>query len=311
MKKTILISIFILICLISSCTATEKDTDTNKDTTNSAIIMEDLYFFRTYDGGSLVFGSGESRIPVKINPVSQTVSYICLDPLCSHDEGSDCVLYGCRSFYVAGNYLVYIKEHTNWDLLVPDQDIKIDRNAFSFELGVYDMTNGKARKLAEYPDGMSIAGGAGNYIYYFMSRYNEENDSSDFVFYRADTTGGEIIELPMYGEYSAGGMIVMNHPDFHMVIGDKIYWSLLESNRLNYYTTDLAGENKEPLDYAANNYLFGMVYDDESCCYRHGHERRLVSLKKIQRGIWRYQGGAKRHRRDVAQGDHRGDAADR
>jgi hypothetical protein len=120
----------------------------------------------------------------------------------------------------------------------------------SIELLVYDMLNGTIRKLAEYtdqpPHNISIMG-YGRYLYYYIPHLNElDNGIMDrFVYYRADAVTGEIIELPLHGDYTSDNY--WEYPRIWRAADNKLYWirSLLESRTADFYITDLEGNNKE------------------------------------------------------------------
>jgi hypothetical protein len=270
MKKQIIFCLLLAFALILfiSCTNTNtSDNGATPDTPANAnnpapgeIILEDLYFFR-FD---VVHHHGIS--PIKINPVTQTVSFICTDPLCSHAIGSDCPLEGITAevpfYFITGNHLFFSR-----DGIVREGG----RRFGSIELLVYDMLNGTLRKLTEYTDrpanNLAVMG-YGHYLFYAIAHLNElDNGIIDrFVYYRADAVTGEIIELPLYGEFISDS--IWDYPMIWEIIEDKIYWWARpspQSRTLYFYTTDLDGGNQEIIEQKdavlpSENYHNGYLY---------------------------------------------------
>ena len=235
MKKIILyIFIFAVLFLVISCKNTEQDKE--KDT--KEIIMEDLYFFRMCD---TVENDVFKSYKIKINPISKTATYICMDALCDH-ENIDCPLHGMGNLWVAGNYVFYGKDYLFNDAQGNKQG--------SLKLILYDMINGNIKQIAEYYDTLKIVGGTESYLYYYIPEYNEEDVTRvDYTFYRADAKTGNIIELFEHTSHSEY-MSTTNYPNLLAIINDKIYWFEYDndSKERKYYTTDLEGKNKALFD---------------------------------------------------------------
>lgn len=249
-KVVILLVVMFISCLYS-CSETSK----------KEITMQDLYFFLSSDGGDLKSGS-RGGTPVKINPVTKTVTPVCVDPLCNHSV--DCSLYSCETVCIAGDYLFYTVGYIS-------TFAETEERLGTVKLCVYDMTDGNTRQLAEYGDSLMFAGGAENYLYYYVARYNETDNKSRiyYILYRGDAKSGKITEMPMYGEYSneSGGMGTRDYPNIYTVINGKIYWSAVENETMIFYTTDLNGKNKKALDFDDNKRVMNGIYDNGYAYY--------------------------------------------
>ena len=257
-KKIILCILIILtIFLVSSCrddTEQEKNgninTDADKSTNNNTpkeVIMEDWYFFRTYDGGIY----GNDNRPVKINPVSEKAAFVCADSLCMHEE--DCPFFECMDSYVIDNYVFYVK--------ASPRRFEDTRGAASRDLCVYDMLNNSIRLLAEYEDQLYILSGTGNYLYYCIEEYNESYSSSiKYLIYRANAKTGNIMQI---GEY------IDIYPNIYTITNDKIYWWKpdVDNENIIYYTTDLDIKNETTIGLHENNTVFMLGKHDNGYIY--------------------------------------------
>jgi hypothetical protein len=238
------------------------------------------------------------RGPVKINPVTQTVTDICLDPLCDHRE--ECPLYGSRNFYITGNYLFFFRRNDELSSTRYEHWFNVD------DFCVYDMQRGTVRKLGEYWLGsFSVRGGTGSYLYYSVNTRIEDEEQEDhmflrdFVMYRADAKTGEIIEIPLYGDYTglSNDSRVSPSPNLVAIIGDTLYWHIfdVENRTLIAYTTDLDGNNRIMLDGVPHvishsvSYHNGYIYhpigrplpgfeDDYSVWRQNNHLYRIPSV---------------------------------
>ena len=265
MKKIILCTLVILaLFFIISCKKTEN-IDENKE-----IIMEDLYFFRTYSGGIFNTASFSDNGPIKINPVSKTASYVCADPLCDHSQDSGCPFYSTGNYYVTGNYIFYTREY--------GVDSVTGEPFGTSDFCVYDMINGTVRKLDEYLfERAQIIGGINNYLYYYLNNYNEKDGSVYYALYRADADTGKVVKI---GEESFGFESKSEYnswaiPKVYAIADNKIYWytngELTDGIRPEIrYTTDLDGKNKEMLEVKKDLYS-RMGVGATSSCYSNGY----------------------------------------
>jgi hypothetical protein len=243
MKKIIflVLSLALALILFISCTGTTEDNPVNGADGESPgeVIMSDWYFFRSHDGQDnpnlLRTNSLSGKGPVKINPVTQTVTFVCLDPLCSHE--TECPLFGAGNFRVSGNYLFFAQTETDFDEATGSW-------LTVRELIAYNMKSGAARQLAKYGDFIHMLDAAGNYLYYQVAVYDEDDrrrESPAYTIYRADARTGSIITI---GEYLSANTAII--PRIYTITGDKIYWHEPdEAERFVFYMTDLAGNNRE------------------------------------------------------------------
>jgi hypothetical protein len=224
MKKIIFLICLLALALILFASCRDKNGDAPANANNNGgspgeINMENLYFFRSLGGA------------VKINPVSQTVSHVCIDPLCEH--GLPCPVYGA-DHYVTGNYIFYKARGE-------ERYISGTANQWesSTKILVYNMITGVVRELAEHWDYVRFIDATGSYLFYANPRANEEDDALvDFIVYRADARTGNVIEINKSLTDKANHF----YPDIYAITGDTIYW--YEWWTTNFYTTDLDGNIK-------------------------------------------------------------------
>ena len=276
MKKIILCAL-IIFALFAIVSCKDDYTDTGKETKktfdeNKEIVFENIYFFRAYGQleGSSLEDNRDLKPPVKINPISKTVTYICTDPLCEHDS-YDCPFIYCRSGYVSGNYFFYARGSIGFDRYTLEK-------SGSLSLCVYDIKNSSSKKIAEYEDNITFIGGTEDYVYYRISQYDDPNASTmvaplselRYVFYRADAKTGNVIELPAYNDYrnASGQSSNWDYPNLYDIINKKIYWTVYENEKIICYTTDLDGENKEPFDLGEK---FKYMFENIASCYDSGY----------------------------------------
>jgi hypothetical protein len=291
-NKIIFLIILLALALILfvSCSSDKNGGDTPANTNNNnpapgEIILEDLYFFRLGAAGN----QGESTL-FKINPVTRTASFVCIDPLCSHAAGSDCPLESIGVnrnesivYHITGNYLFFLRGG-----IVHEAGYRFG----SIELLVYDMLNGVIRKLAEYTDGTMnrewSVFGSGRYLFYPIVYFNDTDTGriDRFVYYRADAVTGEIIELPLpteirftmidktyelflQGEDSSNDL--MDYPWIAGTAGDKIHWMVRfwpnpgrGVAQGQAYTTDLDGNNIESIPNMTGLMPYSVYHDGYS-----------------------------------------------
>jgi len=259
MKKIILLILFCIFVFLSSCDDDNQNTVNNDDKSSEMLIMEDIYFFRKYDG-DLFYGTTliMSKSPVKINPVSKTASYICVDPLCTHEKG--CPLYRRKDCYVTGNYLFFTDGAVGIDSQTGNRDGEM-------QLCVYDMINGKVCKLGEkHGDNLTIHGRVGKYLYYTVPKYSKEDKNhAEYIMYRADAESGDVIIIPLYGIALDTPYL---YPYLYDIVDNKIFWFYMDDEELAAYTTDLDGKNKTDIDSSKyRGYEFGGKYSEDGYSY--------------------------------------------
>ena len=246
MKKIILIGIFILAIFIISCKDTNMEKNTDLDKNENAnknsndtpqMLIEDLYFF--HNNNDLINGDAYGQSPVKINPISKTITPLCTDPLCFH-ENKDCLFFDCNRFYANGNYLFYAVGNV--------RNIKGIKQDGVVKLRVYDTTTDTVRDLAEYQDNIYFSTATGSYIYYSVYQYIEDDTTrkEQEKMFRADAKTGNIIEIPLDQKYLSAQYSSIS---IYNVYDDKIYWLKSGTSATEYYKTDLEGNNIESIDY--------------------------------------------------------------
>jgi hypothetical protein len=264
MKKIVFLVLLLALVLVLFISCTDKNEDSpdapaniNNNTGDNAantppkeMIMQDWYFFRTY------ITEDHSLQYVKINPVSLTVTNVCIDPLCDHGK-SGCPLdwglptgaFTPEKIHVSDNYIFYTSAV---DMRASATQSFLLENLR--EIRAYDILNGGVQKLADSWENihMNLIGAAEGRLYYFFPQVNEEDDTLvDYVVYRGDARTGENIQITEPLSYQ---------PNIFDIIDGKIYWdSRYEQNYI--YTTDLEGKNKETVDLgSAADYLLDAIY---------------------------------------------------
>ena len=139
--------------------------------------MSAYYMFRSSEGYHL---SDSAREPIKINPVTGEVSFVCIDPLCIHDS-PDCPLYEIQSAVISGIRLFFVSEEMS-------SSRKGDRKGYC-EIREYDMVNGEINKLASYSNGIVLLGAYRNSVYYTALIYEKEINGFRFGLFRSGDKG--------------------------------------------------------------------------------------------------------------------------
>jgi len=268
MKKIILIGIFILAIFIISCKDTNMEKNTDLDKNENAnknsndtpqILIKDLYFF--HNSNDISKGDAYGQPPVKINPISKTVTSLCSDPLCFH-ENTDCLFFDCNRFYDNGNYLFYAVGNVR-----NIKGVKLDGVV---KLRVYDTTTDTVRELAQYEDNIYFEFGTGSYIYYNTYQYVEVDNGTHEkqIMFRADAKTGNIIEIQLDQKFLSSAYSSIS---IYSIQNNKIYWASSSTSGRKYYTTDLAGNNIESIDYGnaitGLSSMRGGKFDEEYAYY--------------------------------------------
>ncbi|MBR4742713.1 MAG: hypothetical protein IK082_00770 [Oscillospiraceae bacterium] len=222
--------------------------------------MSDYYVFRSLEGFPL---SDSAREPIKINPVSGTVTYVCIDPLCMHDS-SDCPLYGIHTAAVCGNRMFYV----SGELSAAQNG---ERNGHC-EVREYNMENGEITKLASYSDDIMLLGAYRNSVYYSTIVYEEEISGFRYALFRSDER--KTVKLPLMRDYQSvgGGMDTEDFPSVYAFDGDKILWYAPGETGYAFYATDLNGNLLETFS-SSNPYIMNGQYADGFAYYSIHEER--------------------------------------
>ena len=256
--------------------------------------MENWYFFRA--GGANQAGLNGKTIEgyslFKINPVTKTTSFACLDPLCNHRI--ECPLFDDMTtgeFHIAGNF-VFLPVGSVSESITGER-------IGGVKLIVYNLIDGNIRQIAEYNLGrLRIAGTIKNYLYYYIDQYSEDDNSIKYTVCRADAKTGNIIEIPLYEDYSFDetNLIKVNVPRISIIADDKIYWWTSDEKSIVYYMTDLDGSNKQSLDVGETDFLLRGIYHNGYVYYGdfkfpsdEGMQLSKYEIERIQRDLKLYR----------------------
>jgi len=246
MKKIILCLsiIFALLAIVSCKDDVVKNTDANKNANENSndtpqMLIEDLYFF--YSTPSWL-KDDVGKPPVKINPISKTITHLCTDPLCFHENATECLFFDCDKFYANKNYLFYTVGGV--------RDVGLERTG-TLKLRVYDTTTDTVLEIAQYEDILYFEIATGSYIYYYVDQYvGDTNSEHTKIMYRADAKNGNIIEIPVDQKFLSANFASIS---IYIIDDDKIYWRKSGVRGQEYYSTDLEGNNIEPITYNDSN----------------------------------------------------------
>jgi len=112
------------------------------------------------------------------------------------------------------------------------------------------MTDGGLRMLAAYPDSILFLGGYSPFVYYAVADYREEDGyvSYGYSLYRANVESGAVMELPLTRAYSTeNAMSTGDFPSVYAFENDRILWYAPGEDGIEFYTTDLAGHDRQQL----------------------------------------------------------------
>ena len=244
MKKIILCTLIIFaLFFIASCDEKDinKNTDLNKNASANSndtpqMLIEDLYFFYNSPNWQSDFGN----YLIKINPISKTVTSLCSDPLCFHEDATECLFFDCNNFYSNKNYVFYtVGIYRSIDGIKQGRTVK---------LRVYDTKTDTVREIAEYEDNIGFEFATGNYIYYTTYQYIESDSGvrEKEIMFRADAKTGNIIEIPRDEKFLSGQFASIY---ICTMYDNKLYWEKMDMSGSSFYMTDLDGNNIEKITY--------------------------------------------------------------
>lgn len=192
--KRILSILMIAIILCTSVSCTKEDISEYTDN----------YLYTSMNG-----------VLYRISPVSDSVTPVCPDPLCTHSDES-CPFYGVENIQTVGQFIYYLK--MNYDTF---ETAKLCR---------YDLKNGKYEELYQ-PDKGNLYNfyACSDYIYFNQSVLDENQNNKHYV-WRYDLN-----------EYNAEKLSDKSFDDFQNVIlvkDNRVYW-----RGTSYYSTDLDYKN--------------------------------------------------------------------
>ena len=204
--------------------------DKTKDT------LSDLCIFHTRNDGT----------PVKTMLSSAKTTAVCVDPLCSH--GLECPFANAHGMgdldgLAIDNLYCFVSGSAS-------VDGDTGEHFGECSLCVYDMTDGSLRMLESYPDSIFFLAGYSPYVYYAVADYREEdgNVSYGYSLYRANVESGAVMELPLTRAYSTENhMSTGDFPSVYAFENDRILWYAPGEDGIEFYTTDLAGHDRQQL----------------------------------------------------------------
>lgn len=162
MKKFLYIFLLlVLMCSLCACSRGSKD----------STFLDNFYICRI------------NTIPCKVDVHTGIVTALCQDPLCTHDENSECPFLGYSAGSVYEGTLYYITEDN-----IPTDDLYKPGVLYS-----YDFETSAVKKIAELPSFAGLSGsGSMNFRGGYYSRDFSSADGSYESHYRINLTNGEI-----------------------------------------------------------------------------------------------------------------------
>ena len=228
MRKIFIILIAAITAIITSCSLSE--------TSN----MEKMYFFTTSDGGNIGLHGCAFSTPLKINPVTNSCTTVCLDPLC--DKSFECTLFNARARAVSGDTMFFV-------LISSADDESPDDNK---KLCAYNMTSGNLTVLSAFENYPIFVSTYGDWLYYYeLSTIEKAIDGKSQVeatLCRIKGKSKKIEQLTKGDEFnSAYTFTYMSLPQIIGFDDNKIVWNFWNENsgETECYRTDLRNSNKE------------------------------------------------------------------
>ena len=241
MKRALIACMTVVFMLIVSCGGGGK-----------TLSMRDEYFFRNAEG--LPLGEVDTGCPYKVNYRTGTVTPVCVDPLCGHDDGG-CPFYEAEQCVPSGNTMFFIRGEMSVDKNTGERSGKV-------ALCAYDMLNGDTKEIGAFEDALSIIAAAESRVYFYMLIPDSDGARAKYHFYYAD--GGKIREMPMKDEYSSDDAGSADLPEIFAVDGGKIYWYGAAEDGMEFWTTDLDGKDIRGLDIKVPQAMNGQFSDGYS-----------------------------------------------
>ena len=236
MKRALIACMTVVFMLIVSCGG------------GKTLSMRDEYFFRNAEG--LPLGEVDTGCPYKVNYRTGTVTPVCVDPLCGHDDGG-CPFYEAEQCVPSGNTMFFICGEMSVDKNTGERSGKV-------ALCAYDMLNGGTKELGTFEDAISIIAAEEGRAYFYRLIPDGDGVSAKYHFYYAD--GRKIREMPMKDEYSSDDAGSADLPEIFAVDGGKIYWY----GAAAFWSTDLDGKDRRELDIIVPQAMNGHFSDGYS-----------------------------------------------
>lgn len=241
MKRALIACMTVVFMLIVSCGGGGK-----------TLSMRDEYFFRNAEG--LPLGEVDTGCPYKVNYRTGTVTPVCVDPLCGHDDGG-CPFYEAEQCAPSGNTMFFIRGEMSVDKNTGERSGKV-------ALCAYDMLNGDTKEIGAFEDALSIIAAAEGRVYFYRLIPDSDGARAKYHFYYAD--GGKIREMPMKDEYSSDDAGSADLPEIFAVDGGKIYWYGAAEDGMAFWSTDLDGKDRRELDITVPQAMNGHFSDGYS-----------------------------------------------
>ena len=199
-------------------------------------------------------------MPVKTILSSAKTTTVCVDPLCSH--GMECPFADAHGMgdldgLAIDNLYCFVSGSAS---VVTDTG----EHFGECRLCVYNMTDGCLRMLAAYPDGILFLGGYSPYVYYAIADYREEEGlvSYGYSLYRANVESGAVTSIPLTRAYSTrSATSTGDFPSVYAFEGDRIFWYAPGNGGIEFYTTDLAGNDRRQLALDDPSIMNGTYFD--------------------------------------------------
>ena len=241
MKRALIACMTVVFMLIVSCGGGGK-----------TLSMRDEYFFRNAEG--LPLGEVDTGCPYKVNYRTGTVTPVCVDPLCGHDDGG-CPFYEAEQCAPSGNTMFFIRGEMSVDKNTGERSGKV-------ALCAYDMLNGDTKEIGAFEDALSIIAAEEGRAYFYRLIPDSDGARAKYHFYYAD--GGKIREMPMKDEYSSDDAGSADLPEIFAVDGGKIYWYGAAEDGMAFWSTDLDGKDRRELDIIVPQAMNGHFSDGYS-----------------------------------------------
>lgn len=241
MKRALIACMTVVFMLIVSCGGGGK-----------TLSMRDEYFFRNAEG--LPLGEVDTGCPYKVNYRTGTVTPVCVDPLCGHDDGG-CPFYEAEQCVPSGNTMFFIRGEMSVDKNTGERSGKV-------ALCAYDMLNGGTKELGTFEDAISIIAAEEGRAYFYRLIPDSDGARAKYHFYYAD--GGKIREMPMKDEYSSDDAGSADLPEIFAVDGGKIYWYGAAEDGMAFWSTDLDWKDRRELDITVPQAMNGHFSDGYS-----------------------------------------------
>lgn len=240
MKRVLILCITVVFMLTVSCGS------------GKTLSVRDEYFFRNAEG--LPLGEVDTGCPYKVNYRTGTVTPVCVDPLCGHDDGG-CPFYEAEQCVPSGNTMFFIRGEMSVDKNTGERSGKV-------ALCAYDMLNGDTKEIGAFEDALSIIAAAEGRVYFYRLIPDSDGARAKYHFYYAD--GGKIREMPMKDEYSSDDAGSADLPEIFAVDGGKIYWYGAAEDGMAFWSTDLDGKDRRELDITVPQAMNGHFSDGYS-----------------------------------------------